>query len=395
MLITEIENLTSKCTGCGACACACSQKAIAMVKNAEGFLYPEIKSDKCTHCGNCSEVCHLQQQSKNNVFEQSVYACQIKDSQMLIHATAGGFFPLLAKTIIEQGGIVYGCSWDSDMNAVHNGGTTVDAIKEFSGSKYLQSNTTKVFPEICEHLKNGKKVLFSGTPCQVDSVLRYCRNLDCSNLITVDVPCYGVPSQSVFSAYIEKLNKKNNAKVIDFRFRDKRHYGWSHTTFITFKRDDGTCFEIEEADHNKIDYYKMFGNRNCYRKSCYQCLYNTLERVSDFTTGNYWGIERKSHVFDATRGVSMVIINSEKALKIFESIKVDMITEERTAKDAVDSNEALTKVTAYPNHRDDIYKSFAKHGFDGMFKRYYKPNPITRIKTMARKFLKKMRGGKV
>lgn len=392
MLITEIENFASKCTGCGACAHVCSNKAITMVKGSEGFLYPAIEKGKCVQCEKCAEVCHLQSQSKIELFQQSVYACQIKDKQMLVHATAGGFFPLLAKTVIEQGGVVYGCVWDASMHAVHKGITTIDQIQEFSGSKYVQSNTTNVFSEISNHLQNGKKVLFSGTPCQVEAVLKYCNNLDRSNLITVDVPCYGVPSQAIFSAYIEKLNKKYNAKVVDFRFRDKRHYGWSHTTFITFKRDDGTYFEVEEIDHNKIDYYKMFGNRNCYRKSCYQCLYNTLNRVSDFTTGNYWGIENKTQVFDATLGVSMVIINSKKARNIFDSIKSHMILEERTVEDAVDSNEALVKVTDYPNHRDAIYQSFAKHGFDGMFKRYYQPNLVTKMKSMARKVLKKFRG---
>lgn len=390
MQITQIQGFEDKCTGCGACESVCSENAITMENDKEVFLFPKVDFKKCIQCGKCVNVCHILPKSKSEkTFNKKVYACQIKDRQMLLDATAGGFFPLLSKKVLEVGGVVYGCCWDSNMNAVHQGGETLDIIKRCSGSKYVQSDISNVFTEIYDYLKKGKLVLFSGTPCQVDAVQRYCEALDRSNLLTMDVPCYGVPSQALFSAYIEKLNKKYNAKVVDFRFRDKRHFGWSHTTRITFERQDGTFFEIEETDHKKIDYYKMFGLRDCYLLPCYQCKYNTINRISDFTTGNYWGIENTSKTFDTTLGVSMLIINNEKALRVFEEIKDGMILEERTIENAIECNDALVRGSVLPKYRDALYSCFSKNGFDVMFKRYYQLNFIKIFKALICKILKK------
>ncbi|MBR2376636.1 MAG: Coenzyme F420 hydrogenase/dehydrogenase, beta subunit C-terminal domain [Clostridia bacterium] len=387
-MITKIVDFEKKCTGCGACFNTCSNNAISMIYNKEGFSYPKIDANKCLKCNKCDGVCPIVQKGESENYLQQVYACQIKDKNMLLTATAGGFFPLLAKKIIDGGGFVYGCLWSNELKAVHKGSDNVDIIKKINGSKYVQSDMIDIFKEIYLNLKKGKTVLFSGTPCQVDAVKKYCKDIDLAKLITVDVICYGVPSPKLFSAYIEKLNKRHNAKVIDFKFRDKKTYGWSHTTVITLQRSDGFIFEIEEPDHNKIDYYKMFGTRNCFRESCYNCQYNVLERVSDFTTGNYWDIEKKSSSFKFELGVSMVLINTNKAKEIFNDIKSEMIVEERTIEDAILSNDALVKGSVYPKQRKDVYRHFEKKGFDSVYKKYYQENAMSKIKSKIKKIIK-------
>lgn len=390
MTIKDICDIETKCTGCSACAAACPTGAIRMTENREGFSVPTLSADICTQCGACAAVCPLTGKGGLQAAGEA-YACQIKDKESLSFATAGGFFPLLAKRILEAGGVVYGCVWDADMKPVHKGITDPSLIASFSGSKYVQSDISGILKELYAHLQDGREVLFSGTPCQVDAVLHYCAELDLSRLITVDVICYGVPSPGLFSAYIDGLNRKYGARVVDFRFRDKKTYGWSHTTRITFEREDGSRFEIEEPDYSHIDYYKMFATRDCYRASCYRCPYNTIERVSDFTTGNYWGIENKSTAFDATLGVSMVLTNTERAGRILEEMMPDMTVEKRTVEDAIQSNDALVKGSTPPRKRDAIYACFAKKGFGPMFRKYYQPDLIKKCKAAIRRILR--RGG--
>lgn len=389
-MINEIKNIKEKCTGCLACVYACPLENIKIIKNEEGFLEPELKLSNCIKCNQCINTCpQLVKNKKNNFFKQKVYACQAKNKNFLLEATAGGFFPLMAKKIIEENGAVYGCCWDENMKAVHKRITTIDDIAKMSGSKYVQSDIRYVYKSINDDLKQNKKVLFSGTPCQVDAIKKICNKTNQKNLITIDVICYGVPSPELFSSYIDKLNKQYKAKVVDFRFRDKKHYGWSHTTLITFRKEDGTKFFIEEPNFRNIEYYNMFASRNCFRKSCYSCIYNNLNRVSDFTTGNYWGIEDKSSKFNSYLGVSMVIINTQKAINYFEKIKEDMIVEERTLEDAISSNDALVKGTSFPKNRNVIYKCFFKKGFNAMYKKYYKNTFFKKIKAVIRKKVKK------
>ena len=48
-----------KCCGCTACASICPKKAIKMVADDEGFLYPKIDLDKCIDCHLCEKVCPI------------------------------------------------------------------------------------------------------------------------------------------------------------------------------------------------------------------------------------------------------------------------------------------------------------------------------------------------
>jgi coenzyme F420-reducing hydrogenase beta subunit len=188
-ILSDISFL-SICTGCGLCANICSNNAISMQVDDEGFLSPHIEIEKCNECGDCLKCCPLLSKSECASRQPiEVYACQIFDKKLLIDATAGGLFPLLAQCILDQNGVVYGAAYDNNMKVVHCAAYNMEGVKRFSGSKYVQSDASKTFGEIKELLKKDKKVLFSGTPCQVDAVIRYCDYSELTNLYTVDVVC--------------------------------------------------------------------------------------------------------------------------------------------------------------------------------------------------------------
>lgn len=360
------------CTGCGLCAQICPEHAIRMQPDGEGFLFPNIDIERCINCGKCTNACPRIASEENEAKKpQLVYACQVKDSKLLVEATAGGLFPVLAKWIIHNGGVVFGAAYDENMKVVHCCACTMDEVAAFNGSKYVQSDCTEALQAAIENLRAGKKVLFSGTPCQIAALLALCNEAEKENLYTIDVVCYGVPSPGLFRAYLDTVEAEGDFKVTDFRFRDKHTNGWSHTTVIRKRYADGKEEITEQIDHSQIPYYKMFGTRNCFRRSCYHCKYNTLYRVSDITTGNFWGIENISKAFDTYMGVSMALLNTEKGIALFEAVRDELNIEARSIEDAVQANDALVKGSVYPKQRDAIYRLFQAEGFQAQFKKYY------------------------
>ena len=257
------------------------------------------------------------------------------------------------------------------MRVIHKAASDMEGIEAFNGSKYVQSNISQVFDAVNSYLVRGRKVLFSGTPCQIDAIRRYCSGIKTGSLYTMDVVCYGVPSPKLFRDYLDTIEEKHKKKVIDFRFRDKRKNGWSHTTVITMQDRNGKVDSLEEEDYRKVPYYNMFGHRDCYRRSCYQCRYNTLQRVSDITTGNFWGIEKISRAFDISLGVSMAILNTEQGRELFRSIQHEMICERRSIAEAIAANDALIKGSKMNRRRDAVYRYYTEHGFKRMYHKFY------------------------
>ena len=235
-------------------------------------------------------------------------------------------------------------------------------------------------------------VLFSGTPCQVAAIKSLCNGYINKNLLTMDIVCYGVPSPGLFRAFLNTIEQKMQAKVIDYRFRDKHKNGWSHTTVIKMIDSEGRKKQIEEEDYSEVPYYKMFGARNCFRKECYSCKFNTVERISDFTTGNFWKIDEMTDDFDSRMGVSMLLLNTARAKELFEQIKNRFQCIDMTLDQAVQANDALVHTCKYPPERDEIYSCFYRQGFDAMFKKFYSDPFLRKIKKVIRKSLKKFAG---
>ena len=393
MNIKSQNGILRTCTGCGICQAVCTSKAIVMRANEEGFLYPVVDTALCMECDKCYTICPI---SENNANERhksfAVYACQAKDKQLLIEATAGGLFPVLARKIIQMGGSVYGAAYNEHMKVVHQRAVDMAGVARFNGSKYVQSDISHVLESVRADLVADCKVLFSGTPCQIDALKLFCSDICSDNLYTLDVVCYGVPSPGVFASYLSSLEEKNNAKIYDYRFRDKHSNGWSHTTVVKMRDEQGSERVIEEGNYQCFPYYRMFARRDCFRRSCYTCFYANLNRCSDITTGNFWGIEKISSKFDTYLGVSMALINTKKGNDLLFSVMNEMICEQRSIDEAVAANDALVKCVPYQKRRDRIYKYFSKRGFDRMIQKYYTDNSYVRTRKalgkIKREFIK-------
>ena len=221
-------DILSSCVGCESCKNICPKNAITMVRDSEGFKYPHIDSALCIDCKLCETVCPVTVKSKSdNSYELQYYAAKNLDEKERLASSSGGVFSLLAKKILNEGGVVFGAVFSDSLEVSHESITDISEIDKLQGSKYIQSNINGSYKEALAYLKEWKKVLYSGTPCQIAGLKAFLRK-DYENLITVDIICHGVPSSSVFAKYFAEIIEPSIKGIeggIEILFRDKS-YGW-------------------------------------------------------------------------------------------------------------------------------------------------------------------------
>lgn len=303
------------CTGCGACAKACPRQAIRYKNDDEGFPTPYIEKDECVECGLCNKICPALHMPKMSTI-LATYAAQALDRNVLKDSTSGGLFTVFAREIFSRNGIVYGCIWDEQYNAVIKRAEREEEIAPMRGSKYVWSWAGDTFPEIKKYLEAGRTVLFTGLPCQVAGLKNYLRK-DYENLYLLDCLCSGTPSPLAFGKYLDTICKPEERKSLNLKFRDKDPYGVG--VHITYKGKSKKC--LLRVEHITNPYYYSFYSHLIDRRSCYVCPYGTDNRVSDFTICDYWGISNYHNDIDIKAGVSALMVNSAKGTMLLEQVK--------------------------------------------------------------------------
>lgn len=366
------------CCGCTACYSVCPKNAIKMVRDNEGFLYPEVDKEKCVNCGMCKKVCPILNKARLNEFKPKAYLFQNSNEEIRKDSTSGGIFTAIGEFVIKNNGIVYGAAFDDDFVVNHIGVEVVDKLSKFRKSKYVQSNQNNCFKEIKQYLDNGKLVCYSGTPCQVGGLRAYLRK-DYENLILVDIMCHSVPSPLVFEKYKRYILKKMNAnKILNINFRDKSKYGYKYS-MMTVETDNGTYSQGIDTD----SYLRAFFSDVSVRPSCYNCHFKTMKRVSDLTIWDCFNINEIDKSFDDDKGTTRVLVQSEKGEKLLENLDNVRLKE-------LDINIAIKKVkemTSSVNYNSKRKEFFENINDDNLFEKYYPTNFKTKINSFARKTL--------
>jgi coenzyme F420-reducing hydrogenase beta subunit len=345
------------CSECNACIQICTHQAIQLKVNQEGFAYPEIDSEKCINCNLCNKVCPMQNGDKTKSVNIKTLAVQTLDNKTLQKSSSGGVFSLIALYVLDQGGIVYGAAWDSNMQLHHIGAETEKDLEKLRGSKYVHSDIGNSFREIKEHLKQGRIVYFTGTPCQVSALKLFLRK-PYDNLITSDLICHGTPSQKLFNAFLENMEKELEEKIIDYKFRDKKIAGWScSSSALSVKKGGKRKYHI--YDKNMRAYYLAFIKGDITREDCYQCPFTTVERTGDITLADFWDIHKYHPTFpNLPDGVSLILINSNKGNNIWEQVKSKTHYQLSSLNIAVQTcNKNLYTPTTRPPERDTSYRN--------------------------------------
>ena len=368
----------NKCTGCTACYNICPKGAIEM-KEINGFKYPYIDNNKCINCGLCKKICPIHK--KNNDSLNKCYVGYSNDIKDLEKSSSGGIFPLIARNILNDNGIVIGASFKN--NKLSH--IIIDNIKDLDklkGSKYLQSDLSSIFKYIKENI-NNKKILFVGTPCQVGGLKSYLKK-DYENLICIDLICHGVPSPKLFDKYVKYLEDNNNDKLKNYNFRDKKT-GWdTYSNTATFKNKKYT----ELASSNS--YMKLFLKDIALRESCYDCNFKLGNKYSDITLGDFWNVQKYYPDMYNKKGVSAIIINTEKGNHLFNIIKDSITYKECNIDEILKGNPSLKYSSIKPINRDNFFKDLNTLSFNEINNKYTKTPLYIKVLRKLKKISKKI-----
>jgi coenzyme F420-reducing hydrogenase beta subunit len=372
----------SQCCGCTACASVCAHDAITMQPDAMGFLYPMADETKCVECGLCEKVCAFNDNydTSLNFPQPDAYAARHKDMEEVKTSRSGAAFIVLSDYVLEQGGVVYGVGYTDHFRVIHKRATTKEQRDEFKGSKYVQSDLTGVFRQVKKDLKDGLTVMFSGTPCQTAGLNSYIGKKLREKLILVDIVCHGVPAPYLWRDYIAYLEKKQGDKICWVNFRDKQKFGWAahHETF-KFVNGGG-----------KMSFTYLFYQHIMFRPSCGKCHYANTKRPSDITIADFWGWEKTDPNINAdNKGVSLVLVNTEKGRELFEAVKDQMTVIPAKLEDCLQPN--LCRPSFESHRRCKFEKDYRKYGFKYVYYRYGNIGPIWRLRQIKAFFKKNLR----
>ena len=338
----------SKCCGCTACVNACPAQCIVMRRDREeGFDYPVANPDRCLGCGKCDAVCPVQNPSPASDPE-TAYAVRCED--YVDGSSSGGVFPALAKLVIDEGGVVFGAVMESDMIVGHAEAETMDQVQRIRGSKYVQSDPYSSFWDAREYLKAGRKVLFTGTPCQIAGLKSFLGG-DHEGLLTVDTACHGVPSPGLWDMYVNALKARTQKNITSVNFRDKSR-GWRRYGF-TCKGPQGETVLSLRASADP--YMALFMQDLTLRPSCYNCPARAGRSGSDLTLADLWSVASAAPALDDDRGVSGVLVNTPKGREYMSCIKAETMLEV-PVEAAKAENGGFAESVAMPEKRAEFFK---------------------------------------
>lgn len=359
-MILESKDL-NKCYGCFACANICPKNCIELKQNEEGFFMPEVDRSACINCGLCDKVCIIGKTGKDFIKHKKKPDCYygfLKDDTLRKRSASGGLAYALSAECIKNGGVVFGVVGKWFENVHHVKAETLEQLDEICGSKNIQSYVGNMYAEAKKELITGRKVVFTGTPCQIAALYSYLGN-DYENLLTADLVCHGVPSQKVLKSYIAELEKKANKKIVKFG-RDET-FQYVPVQYIAWYEDGSYEILMPETSF----YRKGFLSNLFQRKSCANCAFSKLPRIADITMGDVmFAVDKPTNEIDGNNlGVSLIMVNSSKGAVAISEIEPEFKTYSMELDFAIKGNRWTSHGIEKNALRDEFFEIFIKKGF--------------------------------
>lgn len=361
-------NITEKkkCCGCSACINICPNKCITFEEDNEGFCYPIVNEKQCINCGLCEKVCPFlfDTECKEPI---ATYAAINPNELTRINSSSGGIFSLFAESVIKYRGIVFGAKFDSEWNVIHGYTENIEGIKAFRGSKYVQSLIGESFIQTKNFLTQGRKVLFTGTPCQIKGLKGFLRK-DYENLVLCSVACTGVPSPKVWKSFLNEISQN---EITNIQFRDKSD-GWNNYRLTIYSKEK----VIFSEKGLETTYMQGMLKHIINRPSCACCPAKNGKCGSDILLADFWGINKlKPELFD-NKGASLVLVFTDKGNRFLKNTKGNYY--EVDFKRSINNNMAIIYSSPSSIHRQEFFEEYNNRGTKALkliLKYYYGSKP--------------------
>lgn len=334
-----------------------------MKTDEEGFWYPSVDLFQCVKCGLCQRVCHHHNANENQN-QPEAYACYTTDEAIRMHSSSGGMFTLFAEEILNHGGTVFGAAFDDDLTVKHIGVNRKSDLVKLQGSKYVQSRIVDTYASAKKLLQKGSPVLFTGTPCQIGGLKLYLGK-QYDNLYTADVVCHGAPSPKVWNAYLEHLETQCHGKIdkTDPPFFREKIPGWiGYSVRIQFENGDRYC-----TPGWKDSYMGAFTNDLTLRPSCYHCEFKGVQRNSDITMADFWGVDKLMPDMFDNKGTSLILIHSEKGKALLESVRKRIVYQPVSVDEAIKHNPSVYRSAILPFKRKKFITNVNRDNFTSLY----------------------------
>lgn len=387
------------CCGCTACVQKCPKQCIQLKMDNEGFSYPIVNVINCVDCHICEKVCPILLNAPKRI-PIKVYAAINENERIIKESSSGGIFTYVAEQIIKNGGVVFGARFDEKWKVKLDYTESKEGLAAFRGSKYVQASVGDTYKQAESFLKEGRIVLFTGTPCQIAGLKGFLRK-EYANLVTLDFLCHGVPSPKVWSKYLNELftslgkkkklytsNSDENDLIAGIKFRDKS-LGWRKFSFVLHVKSNKNTKENSVSFsqyHRKNTYMKGFLEDLYLRPSCYSCRFKRFQSGSDITVADYWGISRVNPNFEDKNGVSIVFINSANIINNIDFSKLKTIV---TTFEATLSNKGLNENVVMHRKRDYFFKKLDDtNSLISLIEKCVEPSILEKITNKIKMFFK-------
>lgn len=373
----------NKCCGCMACKNICPKGAIYTEKDEFGFLYPKVDKSKCINCGLCKKCCDYNKKDRTENLTKKAFSLVISNKKELYNSTSGGAFTVLSDIILEQNGVVFGAIMDDKFNIRHIKASNVEERNKMRGSKYVQSETGFIFKEVLSELKNGKKVMFVGSPCQVGGLNSFLMK-KYDNLITVEFLCHGVPNNDFFKSHINFLEKKYKKIATNYSHRSKKFLWYAPgIEEVSFKRKTKDGYYVQS-------YLNFFYDNLSLRPSCYDCTYHKYERSADITIGDFSRYKNISGKLDV-KGTSLMLVNTEKGLKFIDDIDSNIAILKEVSYEKIKNNKNINiNETKCLKDREEFWQDYLNNGYEYLVKKYINNSFKVKLEFTIKKNLRKL-----
>lgn len=366
--ITDKHN----CCGCSACVQVCPKQCISFEEDEKGFRYPQVDEGKCVDCGLCEKVCPVLHAGEPRK-PLKVYGAINPNEEIRMKSSSGGIFTMLAEAVIDEGGVVFGARFNDQWEVVHDYTETKEGLTPFRGSKYVQSIIGDSYKQAKQFLIEGRRVLFTGTSCQIAGLKNFLGK-DYENLLAVDVVCHGVPSPLVWREYLKTIIPSQNgkAKITGVSFRDKST-GWEKFSLVVRGKFDTSVDQFSTLDGNEVIlhetlyenlFMKFFLKNLCLRPSCFYCSAKAGKSGSDLSIADYWGGNYYPEWND-DKGISLILVNDKKGETFLAPLKLEK--KNSLYEYAIQGNPSIEKSVKSIIYIDYFWKAFKKNGIEGSY----------------------------